>query len=62
MLPGWRARPPSRIVGRITTIGRPLNDLRARIADRLDLRALGYEGAEYIPGERAVHVILRRRA
>ncbi len=28
----------------------------------LDVRALGYEVAEHIPGERAMHVILRRRA
>ena len=28
----------------------------------LDLRALGYECAEFIQGERAAHVILRRRA
>jgi len=27
----------------------------------LDLHALGYECAEFIPGERAGHVILRRR-
>ncbi len=27
----------------------------------LDLRALGYECAEHVPGERAVHVFLRRR-
>ncbi len=28
----------------------------------LDARALGYEVAEHVPGERAVHVTLRRRA
>jgi dihydrofolate reductase len=28
----------------------------------LDMRALGYECAEVIPGERATHVIVRRRA
>jgi dihydrofolate reductase len=28
----------------------------------LDLRALGYEVAEHIPGERAMHVIVRKRA
>ena len=28
----------------------------------LDLRALGYEVTEHVPGERAVHVVLRRRA
>ncbi|MGH7532993.1 MAG: dihydrofolate reductase family protein, partial [Gemmatimonadales bacterium] len=28
----------------------------------IDLRALGYECAEQIPGERATHMILRKRA
>ncbi len=28
----------------------------------LDMRALGYECAEFVPGERAVHLFIRRRA
>jgi len=27
----------------------------------LDMRALGYEVAEHVPGERALHVTIRRR-
>jgi hypothetical protein len=28
----------------------------------IDVRELGYECTEYVPGERAMHVVLRKRA
>ena len=37
------------------------NDV-GRFKDRLDMQALGYECVEQIPGERATHVIVSRRA